>query len=379
MPAKPSDYRSTYAGRRGVIVVLTAFLLAMFLVLLAFAINVGYMQLIRTEMRAATDAAAKAAAAALSRSETEAEARQAAIDIAAQNMVAGEGLVLTPSQIEFGASIEQADGSYTFDPGATIKNSARVNADRSSGSSQGAARLLMSGILARKVFEPVQTATATIADVDLCLVLDRSSSMKLAVDDTAGFMSGGDPRQCDIPWADSRWAALDAAIHVFCNALDQTTPAEHFAIVTYASNYTACDVTSAEATIDLDLTGDTNAARSAVTGLSNAIWNGGTNIAAGMQLAENVLLGPSAQPHAKKIMIVFTDGNYTGANPSGIAHSIANSEITIHTITFSNGANQAAMQNLATIGGGHHFHAPDAATLTQIFQQLGARAATLVQ
>lgn len=376
---KPLRYRAAHAKRRGVLVVLAAFLLAVFLMLLAFSINVGYMQLVRTELRAATDASAKAAAAALSRSETEAEARQAAIDIAAENMVAGQGLVLTAGQIEFGASLEQADGTFTFDPGATITNSVRVNASRTSSSAQGAADLLMTGVLSQNVFEPAQTSTATFADVDLCLVLDRSSSMKLATTSTEPFMPGGDPRQCEIPWADSRWVALETAVNVFCNAMDQTTPIEHFAIVSYASNNTTCSVASAQATIDLDLTGDTNAARSVMSVFSSSIWNGGTNIAAGMQLAESVLIGPLARPHAKKIMIVVTDGNYTGANPAGAAHSVANQDITIHTVTFSDGANQASMQNVANIGGGHHFHAPDGVSLNAIFKQLGARPATLIQ
>lgn len=379
MQMKPWSYRSSHAKRRGVIVVLAAFLLALFLVVLTFSINVGYMQLVRTEMRAATDASAKAAAAALSRSETEAEARQAAINIAAQNSVAGQNLVLTAEQIEFGAAVEQADGTFTFDPGATILNSVRVNASRTSNSAQGAADLLMTGFLSRRVFEPVQTATATFADVDLCLVLDRSSSMKLATDSTAGFMSGSDPRKCDTPWADSRWMALNAAVNVFCDAVDQTTPIEHFGIVTYASNNTTCSVTTLEATVDLDLTGDTNAARSAMAARSSSVWNGNTNIAAGMALGEDVLTGTLARSHAKKIMIVLTDGNYTGGNPSGTAHSVANRGITIHTVTFSDGANQTAMQNVANIGGGHHFHAPDAASLNVIFRQLGARPASLIQ
>jgi hypothetical protein len=36
--------------------------------------------------------------------------------------------------------------------------------------------------------------------------------MKLAVSDPATGMGGGDPRNCDVPWPDSRWMALDTAI-----------------------------------------------------------------------------------------------------------------------------------------------------------------------
>ncbi len=377
MCLKSSRHRRT--TRRGVIVVLAAFLMAIFLVVLTFSINVAYMQLVRTELRAATDASAKAAAAALARNATEAEARQAAIDIAALNRVAGDGLVLESAQIEFGYSVEQADGTYAFDPGATATNSVRIRGARDLASSQGAADLLMSGFLGRQIFEPVQTATAMFANVDVCLVLDRSSSMKLAVTDMAGFMPGGDPRECLPPAPDSRWAALDAAINLFCDTVDQTTPDDHFAIVTYASNHTACGVTTAVATTDLPLTGDTNLARSAMTVLSSSVWNGNTDIAAGIQLADTVLMGGGARSNAEKVMIVLTDGNYTGANPASMAATAASHGIIIHAVTFSDGANQGVMQNVASIGSGLHFHAPDAESLNQIFRKLGARPATLTQ
>ncbi len=372
-------YRRASRNRRGVLVVLAAFLLAVFLVVLTFSINVAYMQLVRTELRAATDASAKAAAAALSRSETEVAARQAAIDIAALNRVAGEGLVLSASQIEFGSSFEQADGTYTFNPGTPFPNSVRIVGARDSASSQGAADLLMTGFLGRQIFEPVQSATAMFANVDVCLVLDRSSSMKLAVTDTSGFMASGDTRECQVPAGDSRWAALDTAVNIFCDAVDQDTPNDHFAIVTYASDHTACGVTTAAATIDLPLTGNTTAARSAMTVLSSSVWNGNTEIAAGIQLGDSVLTGGSARPNARKVMIVLTDGNFTGADPTGAATVAAGHGITIHSVTFSDGANQTVMQNVANIGSGLFFHAPDADSLNEIFRKLGARPATLTQ
>ena len=41
---------------------------------------------------------------------------------------------------------------------------------------------------------------ASFVDVDICFVLDRSSSMKLAVSSTATGMSSSDERFCDPPW-----------------------------------------------------------------------------------------------------------------------------------------------------------------------------------
>ena len=71
-------------------------------------------------------------------------------------------------------------------------------------------------------------------------------------------------------------------------------------------------------------------------------------------------------------MIVLTDGNYTGNDPVPAATAAAAADIIVHTITFSAGANQTDMQEVATAGGGLHYHAPDAATLNEIFRDLAA-------
>ena len=50
-----------------------------------------------------------------------------------------------------------------------------------------------------KRFAAIALNTASFLDVDICLVLDRSSSMKLSVSDTAGYMATSDPRFCQPP------------------------------------------------------------------------------------------------------------------------------------------------------------------------------------
>jgi hypothetical protein len=78
-------------------------------------------------------------------------------------------------------------------------------------------------------------------------------------------------------------------------------------------------------------------------------------------------------------MIVLTDGVYTAANPVSQAVAAAEEDIFVHTITFSNGANQSDMQDVAEAGGGNHFHAPDAATLEDVFQQIAGSIAILTE
>src|SRR3990172_10722331 len=88
--------------RRGAIVVLAALMMIVFLASVAFSVDVAYMQLTKMKLRAATDAAARAAGEGLSRAQDTDYARQAAKDIAAANLVAGQPLLLDDSDIIFG-------------------------------------------------------------------------------------------------------------------------------------------------------------------------------------------------------------------------------------------------------------------------------------
>jgi Flp pilus assembly protein TadG len=58
-----------HAERRGVAAILIVAMLFVFIVTAALTVDIAYMQLIRTELRACTDAAAKAGAEALARTE----------------------------------------------------------------------------------------------------------------------------------------------------------------------------------------------------------------------------------------------------------------------------------------------------------------------
>ena len=67
----------------------------------------------------------------------------------------------------------------------------------------------------------------------------------------------------------------------------------------------------------------------------------------------------------------MTDGNFNvGGTPLPSAQIAANRGHTIHTVTFSAGANQAIMQQVAAVGSGDHFHADDAGDLTEAFRQI---------
>ena len=134
------------------------------------------MQMVRTDLRAATDAAAKAGAAALARDRDSSSAIQAAIDLAAANTVGGRPLVLTAEDIEVGQATRQPDGSWAFSTGE-VQTAVRVTAQMSDLKSTGAVPLFFGSLFGIREFTPQRTSTASYFDQEICLVIDRSHSM----------------------------------------------------------------------------------------------------------------------------------------------------------------------------------------------------------
>ncbi len=371
----PKSRRKQADRRQGAMLVLVAITLIIFIVALVFSIDIAYMQLVRSQLRAAADAAAKAGAITLTMSQSDKAAIQKAIDIAAQNVVAGEPMKLAASDVKVGKSTRQSNGSWDFVAGAMPYNAVRVNAERIKGSTAGPVRLLVGGMLGVHTFEPSHVATASQVDQDVVLVLDRSGSM-------AWDMSGVDWKYpapltypaayCLPPHATlSRWAGAHAAVDAFLTAIESTPPIEQVAIVSFSSDSTSCGTTVLAASTDAKLNSDYTKARAAMTKLSDNPIPGGTNIGAGVDEAVTVLKGKKARPFAQKTIIVMTDGHWTdGADPRDAAKRAAAEGITVHAITFSTDADEALMRDVAREGGGKHFHAPDAATLKKIYEEI---------
>ncbi len=361
------------ANRRGAMVVLIAVTLIIFIVAVAFSVDVAYMQMTRTQLRTSTDAAARAAGEALSRTQDTAQARQAAKDLAAVNVVAGKPLLLADSDIEFGNSQSTQSGLWQFTPNGTPVNSIRVSGRRTEESPSGSVPLLFAKLIGVYEFEPTQVATTVRLDRDVCLVVDRSSSMKLRLSSTAENMSTSDPRFCQKPVSpDSRWAALASAVTTFTDTLATTPEIEQVGLVSYSSAGTWCLVSNNKSDIDQRLTVNQVLVNNAVQTISNRVFNGSTNISAGIDNGVIVLTEPNrARPFAAKTMVLLTDGNANQGRPTiEAANDAANQDIVIHTITFGAGANQNDMRDVAAATGGKHYHAPDAESLRNIFREI---------
>ncbi|MCA9131864.1 MAG: VWA domain-containing protein [Planctomycetales bacterium] len=365
--------------RRGSIMALFLLLLPVLILMVGFSVDFAHMQKVRTELRRSTDLAAKAAAVVLSDTADESQARQTAKDVALLNRVHGSPLTLVDSQIVFGAATQQPNGSWSFQAGAVHPNAVQIFGQRTNTSADGNVSSFFGSFYGRAAFEPQFTAVGAFINSDICLVLDRSSSMKLPTSSNEPLMSTGDARFCQKPLADSRWVALEAAVNVFLAELDKTRCKERVAVVTFASDYTSCSVTSSKVTIDQSLVSDTNLVRTTMANKKNEDWNGMTDIAAGIIAGQGVLSGPGSRANARKFLVVLTDGQFTEANPNTAAQAAADAGSVIFTLTFSDGANQTHMQNVAQIGNGRHFHAATPEQLEAAFRELGGSLANLVQ
>jgi uncharacterized protein YegL len=313
------------------------------------AIDVARIHVVRSELRTATDAAARAAVEALGRTESEADAIAAAIAIARLNPVAGEPLSLDPNDIEFGAAQQSPDGSFVFVDRATsgiaLANSVHVLGKRTAGSPDGEVGMLFGGIFGVDTFGPIQSATATRLDRDIALVLDKSGSM-----DT-----------------DGRFDALLNGVAVFVDELKDTKPKENVSMTVY-------DTFPRKA---LDLTENLDLLNNAIAGENPG---GFTGIGRGMRVGlDSILNDPNSRTLALKSMVVMTDGRQNrGINPVEVARECRNANVVVHTITFSDGANQDLMRQVADITGGTHLHATTNDQLIEAFATIARQLQVLL-
>ncbi len=367
----PRPLRKWLRTRRGAIVVLAALMMIVFLASVAFSVDVAYMQLTKIKLRSATDAAARAAGEGLSRAQDTGIARQAAKDIAAANLVGGDPLLLDDADIVFGKSAQQPSGAWAFTPGGEPINAVRVNGRRTREAPSGSVPIFFGRVFNVFDFQPVQAATVVRLDRDICIVVDRSSSMKLYLGDNASTMSTGDSRFCQPPnMALSRWGALSIGIDRFVAALDTTPQSEYVGLVSFASSYTACSLTNNASDINCNLSSNSSAVTSAMSTLSTKKWNGATDIGAGISKGIQVLTGPSARPFAAKTMVLMSDGAYNqGQVPHVVAAQAANKDIIIHTITYGE-ADPVEMKAISDATGGNNYVAPNAQALQDAFEEI---------
>lgn len=358
-----SNRRLTRSGdsRRGAVIPLVAVFLVVLFALAAISIDLAYLQLVRTQLRATTDLAAKAAASALLQGQTDAQAQAAAIAVAAQNKVAGHALVLTAADFSFGQPQQQADGSWAFVAGLTPSHAVKINSKLFSNNANGAVKLFFAPVLGVSSLQTQDTSVASAFQCDLSLCLDRSGSMKW---DTSGIDWDYPPYGSSNtrPKHGSRWYALRDAVSTFTGILGASNAPPRVGVVTW-SDYS---------TTDLGFTTDMTAVYNAVNYWSSVNFGGSTDMQEGMSYSVSQLTGASARTYAKKIMVLMSDGEWNqGSNPVTYAATAKAAGITIHTISFlAGGSGPTALSQIAAATGGTAYVADDAASLEDAFEKI---------
>jgi Mg-chelatase subunit ChlD len=97
-----------------------------------------------------------------------------------------------------------------------------------------------------------------------------------------------------------------------------------------------------------------------------------TNIGGGIAVGSNSIeTDRQARPFAEKAIVVMTDGRHnTGTNPLTAANAAAALGHSIHAVTFSAGADQTRMQQVANAANGSFIHADGAADLGNAFRDI---------
>jgi Flp pilus assembly protein TadG len=160
-------------SRHGNILVLTAVFLVGFCAMVAFAVDVGYMLLVRTELQRSADAAALAAAQELAGDTTDpyrlTGARQVAADYAAFNKIVGNSPAIDPNpsnnlngDVVIGYAANRGDRPIVLDTSdPELYNAVRVRVKRTS-TQNGEVPLFFGQVLGQQSFSAEAVATAAI-------------------------------------------------------------------------------------------------------------------------------------------------------------------------------------------------------------------------
>lgn len=379
----PDRIRPDSDQRRGAMLVLVSALLVILVAMCLFTVDVAYMQLTRSELRAATDAAAKAGAETLRRTKDEGQARSAAKDIAGKNQVGGRPLVLLDSEIEFGTTQLQPDGSWQFAGGGTPSTAVRISSEVGGSSGNAPIQLFFADYFGSGTFEPTRVSTAAHTATEICLCIDRSHSMCFDMTGISWSYPPGTPMRPDPVTrpphpTKSRWGVLMNAVQDFVNVTKDQNPRPRVALVTWGSDITLADYegrltgrTFPAVNFDLPLSTNHGQIISSLNGRATIPMLGGTNMAAGLQAGINVLTAANVDPLASRILVLMSDGQWTvGDDPVNLISTANSQNITVHTVSLLSTVNLATMEEIAEGTGGRMYPAANETQLRSAFQEI---------
>ncbi len=353
----------------GATMVAVVVMLPILFILAAMAINLAYIQVVKTKVQIVTDASVRAAGREYIDTNDETLALQAARDMAALNPIDSLVVPLEAGDLEFGLSERSGkDQAYTFTPG-THGNSVRLTTTSFNGGAGSALQPFFPTFGSTFDIRPLCSATNTQTTLDVAIIVDRSGSMSFAANEAS---SGGTPAAAPSGWSygdpvppKSRWLDLVAAVTGFCDELTATAKVEKIGMVSY-SDSASRDVNLTEIYTEID---DANFA------ISMDFDGGMTNVGDGIKKGVDAVTEPKySRPWATNALVLMSDGNHnTGTDPIVAAAEAVSKGIPIYTVSFSSEANQALMQQIADMTGGTHYNALDAQQLSEAFRNIARR------
>jgi Ca-activated chloride channel family protein len=393
---RPDSQVCVAGSRSGAAHVLIAAMLLTFLMTAAFSVDFAFMQLVRTELRTASDAAAKAGAEALARTQSDKAAKAAAVEYANLHRVGGRPFQLSPNDVILGRVTGQSNGSWTFTPDATPYNSVRVQAKVGNGGATPAMPLFFSQALGHGPFATSRQATAGQQDVEVCLCIDRSGSMMFDMSGTEWAYPSKNPllfpskhypdtfwrNYCSPPHpTKSRWAAMRVAVDIFLTEAGQFLYPPRTSLVTWGtemtlSYYPKTRFTEASTDVALpshigfDWPTNRQTIENVMAQKSEQPVAGGTNLSSGLDMATGVLTGAHGRSLSSKVIILLTDGQWNaGRDPELSARDAASAGITVHTISMLTGS-QPTLSRVAQLTGGKYYATSNEDQLEAAFREL---------
>ncbi len=383
-------------SRRGAAHVLIAAMLFAFIVTAAMTVDFAYMQLIRTELRTATDAAAKAGTEALARTEDVNQAKAAAVAYAAANKVAGQTMQISTSDVKLGRVTGQSNGTWTFAENSTPYNAVRVDSKIGNSGLMAAIPMFFAPSFGQAGFATTAQATAGQQEVEVCLCLDRSGSMMFDMTGTNFSYPSNNPLLYPSQYypstmyrnycspsnpTGSRWSVLIPAVTTFLEEAGQFPYPPRTALVTWSNSmtlpyYPNRSYTTAATNFDLPAAGsfvwssNRTSVENALATLTSNPLGGGTNLSSGLDRAVQVLTGTNGRSLSNKIIILMTDGEWNaGRDPVAAAQDAADAGITVHCVSMLT-STQTTLTQVAQITGGQYYATQNAAQLEQAFEDL---------
>lgn len=353
-------------GERGQMIALFAIMLPVLLGVAALAVEVGYIYLSKNEMQISADAAALASVRELVADDFSG-ARDQAEKVASANTVAGRKVVLNGTRdVEFG---RWENSVFTVTQAGA--NAVRVTIREFEGSPEGGLPLYIAPIIGINSFKVEASAIATLANIDLVLVLDRSGSMD---DDTLRYW-----RCCWWRYIVGGLQPMDQmrnAAKSFIGDLDSEV--DRVGVVSYSSS----------ARQEQTLTNNFHGAMKAIDNVPNP--SGWTNIGDGLDKAIQELKSSRVRGSTVKVIILLSDGVPT-CRPNGLcggryyivsagkeyalekAEEAKSNNFIIHTISLGTGPDRPLMQDIASRADGSEFFAATGASLSQVFENIRKR------